>query len=81
MTTANQKKFKGEIERYLLKTSFHFDSKIKEVFVSLKTRTCLCQSNIIKHDGYGASVTDCIQDNGNDWWRWFQVPVYRDLWG
>ena len=52
MTTANQKKFKGEIERYLLKTSFHFDSKIKEVFVSLKTRTCLCQSNIIKHDGY-----------------------------
>ena len=55
MTTANQKKFKGEIERYLLKTSYHFDSKIKEVFESLKTRTCLCQSNIIKHDGYQAA--------------------------
>jgi hypothetical protein len=52
MTTVNQKKFKGEIERYLLKTSHNFDSKIKEVFKTLKVKTCLCQSNIIKRDGY-----------------------------
>jgi len=55
MTTSNQKKFKGEIERYLVKTSYHFDSKIREVFESLGTKTCLCQSNIIKHDGYHAA--------------------------
>ena len=48
------KKFKGEIENYLGKSQNHFDSKIQEVFLSLKVKTWLCRTDIVKQDGYHA---------------------------
>jgi hypothetical protein len=56
MTIANQKKFKGEIERYLLKTSYHFNSKIKEVFEAVVSQNCIwCTSKGIGN-GYPVSI-------------------------
>lgn len=54
MSTTNVKKFKGEIENYLNNHQNIFESKIDGVFRSLKFRTWLSRSRIIKKDGYGA---------------------------
>jgi len=53
--TTNAEKFKGEIEIYLRKGQNHLDSRFDRVFTSLKIKTLLCRSNIIKKDGYHAS--------------------------
>jgi len=55
MSITKRMKFKGEIENYLKKDQNNIDSKINTVFSSLKLKTCLCKSNIIKKDGYHAS--------------------------
>lgn len=55
MITTKCKKFKGEIENYLRKGQNNFDAKIDQAFCSLKFKTWLCRSNIIKKDGYPAS--------------------------
>ena len=55
MVSASCKKFKGEIENYLVKTQNNFDSKIKDVFLSLNVKTWLSRTNIVKQDGYPAS--------------------------
>jgi hypothetical protein len=57
MSTTNIKKFKGEIENYLNNHQNIFESKIDGVFRSLKFKTWLSRSRIIKKDGYGASHT------------------------
>jgi hypothetical protein len=49
------RKFKGEIENYLRISQNHFDAKIDRAFCSLKIRTWLCRSDILKRDGYPAS--------------------------
>lgn len=55
MFTTTCKKFKGEIENYLNNGPNNFESKIEGAFSSLKFKTWLCQTNIIKKDGYHAS--------------------------
>lgn len=55
MITTKCKKFKGEIENYLRIGRHNFDIKIDQAFCSLKVRTLLCQSNILKRDGYPAA--------------------------
>ena len=55
MITTKCRKFKGEIENYLRIGQHNFDIKIDRAFCSLKIRTWLCQSNILKRDGYSAS--------------------------
>ena len=55
MTTTNCGKFKGEIENYLVNGQNNIDSKINNVFCSLKLKTWLCRTNIVKKDGYHAS--------------------------
>jgi hypothetical protein len=55
MITTKCKKFKGEIENYLRNGQNNFDVKIDSAFCSLKFKTWLCKSNIIKKDGYPAS--------------------------
>ncbi len=55
MNTTNCKKFKGEIENYLRNGQNNFESKIDNTFSSLKFKTWLCKTNIIKKDGYHAS--------------------------
>ena len=55
MSTTNVKMFKGEIENYLNNHQNIFESKIDGIFRSLKFRTWLSRSRIIKKDGYGAS--------------------------
>jgi DDE superfamily endonuclease len=55
MITTKCKKFKGEIENYLRNGQNNFDVKIDRAFCSLKFKTWLCKSNIIKKDGYAAS--------------------------
>ena len=55
MITTKCKKFKGEIENYLRNGQNNFDVKIDRAFCSLKFKTWLCKSNIIKRDGYPAS--------------------------
>ena len=55
MNTTKCKKFKGEIENYLRNGQNNFDVKIERAFCSLKFKTWLCKSNIIKRDGYPAS--------------------------
>lgn len=55
MPTKNINKFKGEIENYLGNQTNNFDSKIDSAFSSLKVKTYLCTSNIIKKDGWHAS--------------------------
>ncbi len=55
MITTNCKKFKGEIENYLRNGQNNFDIKIDDAFCSLKFKTWLCRSNIIKREGYPAS--------------------------
>ena len=55
MITTKCKKFKGEIENYLRNGQNNFDVKIDRTFCSLKFKTWLCKSNIIKRDGYPAS--------------------------
>ena len=49
------KKFKGEIENYLINRHNNFDSKINTVFSVLNFKTCLSRTNIRKQDGYHAS--------------------------
>jgi len=51
----NRKKFKGEIENYLINRHNNFDSKVSTVFSALNLKTWLCRTNIIKQDGYHAS--------------------------
>ncbi|RZB30151.1 MAG: hypothetical protein SRB1_02431 [Desulfobacteraceae bacterium Eth-SRB1] len=48
MTTTNCEKFKGEIQNYLVNGQNNFDSKIDSLFSSLKFKTWLCRTNIIK---------------------------------
>lgn len=55
MITTNCTKFKGEIENYLRNGQNNFDVKIDHAFCSLKLKTWLCRSNVIKRDGYPAS--------------------------
>ncbi len=55
MNTTNVKKFKGEIENYLCNHKHLFESKIDGVFRSLKFRTWLSRSGVVKKDGYSAS--------------------------
>ena len=55
MITTKCKKFKGEIENYLRIGQHNFDVKIDRAFSSLKVRTLLCRSNILKRDGYPAA--------------------------
>ena len=55
MITTKCKKFKGEIENYLRIGQHNFDAKIDRAFSSLKVKTLLCQSNILKRDGYSAA--------------------------
>lgn len=55
MVTTKCKKFKGEIENYLRNGKNNFDVKIDRAFCSLKFKTWLCKSNIVKKDGYPAS--------------------------
>ena len=55
MFTTKCRKFKGEIENYLRIGQNHFDAKIDRAFSSLKIRTWLCRSDILKRDGYPAA--------------------------
>ena len=55
MITTECKKFQGEIENYLKIGQNNFDVKIDSALCSLKLKTLLCKSNIIKRDGYPAS--------------------------
>ena len=55
MITTKCQKFKGEIENYLKNGQNNFDIKIDRAFCSLKFKTWLCKSSIIKRDGYPAS--------------------------
>jgi hypothetical protein len=55
MVTTKCKKFKGEIENYLRNGKNNFDVKIDRAFCSLKFKTWLCKSSIVKKDGYPAS--------------------------
>jgi hypothetical protein len=55
MITTKSQKFKGEIENYLRNSKNNFDVKIDRAFCSLKFKTWLCKSNIVKKDGYPAS--------------------------
>jgi len=55
MHNTNCKKFKGEIEKYVNKSSNIFESKIDRVFSFLRIKTCLSRNNIKKYDGYPAS--------------------------
>lgn len=55
MITTKRQKFKGEIENYLQNGQNNFDVKIDRVFCSLKFKTWLCKSNIVKRDGYPSS--------------------------
>jgi hypothetical protein len=55
MITTKCQKFKGEIENYLRNGQNNFDVKIDRAFCSLKFKTWLCKSNIVKRDGYPAS--------------------------
>jgi hypothetical protein len=55
MNITNCEKFKGEIENYLSNGPNNFESKIDSAFSSLKFKTWLCKTNIIKKDGYHAS--------------------------
>ena len=48
MSITNCIKFKGEIEHYLRNDQNNIDSKIDSAFASLKFKTCLCKTNIIK---------------------------------
>jgi len=55
MNTTKGKKFKGEIENYLRNSQNNFDIKVDGAFCSLKFKTWLCRSNIIKREGYPPS--------------------------
>ena len=55
MNTTNCGKFKGEIENYLVNGQNNIDSKTNNLFRSLKLKTWLCRTNIVKKDGYHAS--------------------------
>jgi hypothetical protein len=55
MITTKCQKFKGEIENYLRNGQNNFDVKIDRAFCSLKFKTWLCKSNIVKRDGYSSS--------------------------
>ena len=54
MINTNTRKFKGEIENYLVNSKNNFDSKINKVFSLIKFKTLLCRTNIVKRDGYHA---------------------------
>jgi hypothetical protein len=55
MITTKCKKFKGEIEKYLRIGQNNFDIKIDRALCSLKFKTWLCKTNIIKREGYPAA--------------------------
>ena len=55
MITTKCKKFKGEIENYLRNGQNQFESKIDRLFVSLRLKTWLHRTNIVKKDGYPAA--------------------------
>ena len=48
MVTTKCKKFKGEIENYVVNGQNNFDSKVNKAFSCLNLKTCLCRANIIK---------------------------------
>ena len=50
MSITTCEKFKGEIENYLSNGQNNFESKIDSAFSSLKFKTWLCKTNIIKKD-------------------------------
>ena len=52
MRTTKCQKFKGEIENYLRNGQNNFDVKIDRALSSLKFKSWLCKSNIVKRDGY-----------------------------
>ena len=52
MSTINCQNFKGEIENYLCNGIHNIESKIDAAFSTLKFKTWLSKSNIIKKDGY-----------------------------
>ena len=55
MLNTKCKKFKGEIENYLRNSQNQFECKIDRLFTTLKVKTWLCRTNIIKKDGYPTS--------------------------
>lgn len=55
MLSTKCKKFKGEIENYLRNSQNQFECKIDRLFVSLRVKTWLQRTNIVKKDGYPAS--------------------------
>ena len=55
MNTTNYKKFKGEIESYLKRGHNNFESRIDGAFSSLKMKTWLSRTHIVKKDGYHAA--------------------------
>ena len=57
MTTTNCKTFKGEIENYLVNGQNNIDSKTNNLFRSLKLKTWLCRTNIVKG---GRSCRKCL---------------------
>jgi hypothetical protein len=56
MLSTKCKKVKGEIENYLRNHQNQFESKIDRLLVSLRLKTWLRRNNIIKKDGYPASI-------------------------
>lgn len=54
MVTTECKKFKGEIENYVVNGRNNFDSKVNKIFSCLNLKTSLCRANIIKREGYHA---------------------------
>ena len=54
MSTTNCKKLIGEIENCLNNGLHNFESKIDGAFSTLKFKTWLCKTNIVKKDGYHA---------------------------
>ena len=55
MSTEKCEKFKGEIENYLSENQDNFDSKIDNVFSSLRVRTLLSRCGIVKEQGFHAA--------------------------
>ncbi len=55
MSSHKLNKFKGEIENYLRNDQNNFDSKIDDIFASLRVRTMLRQTDIIKKQGFHAA--------------------------
>jgi len=55
MNTLKEKRFKGEIERYLNQNHNLFESRVKDVFSLLNIKTWLHRTGIFKKEGYHAA--------------------------